>query len=158
MKIEVGLLFAFCFVSIACNKSVEPDFSYITNPHTRWQAYGFTTYSIDQHLSCFCANAGITARVFVKDNKVALVTDKATGDTLSSVYWHSYKTIEELFTIINGINPDSVAEFNVTYDAKFGYPTSFYVDQSAQIADEEYQYTTANLTTAAAMIRMTFDR
>jgi hypothetical protein len=153
MSIRIGLLFVLCFLGIACNKSVEPDFSYITNPHTRWQAYGFTTYSIDQHLSCFCANVGITVRVFVKDNHVVLVTEKATGDTLPSEYWRSYKTIEELFTIIQGINEDSVAEFNVTYDAKFGYPTSFYVDLSAQMADEEYQYTSANLTTVPTLIR-----
>ena len=137
------ILFVFCVLS--CSKSTEPDYSGITNPAARWQAYGMNNYSIDQSRNCFCVHGGVTVRVFIRDNQIVNVFDISKGTSLPQNQWQWYKTVDQLFTIISGINKDSVASFRVDYDSKYGYPTNFFVDPNAQIADEEYGYDSKNL-------------
>ncbi len=143
------LLFAICtaccVISLSCTEGdVAPDYSSIADPKARWEAYGFTNYTIDQILDCFCPYGGIPIRVVVRNNQVFNVSQAGNGLRLPAAYWGQFRTIDGLFEAVEEVNPDSVSVFTVTYDAKYGYPTVIYVDPSAMIADEEYGYRTSN--------------
>ena len=132
----------------SCNKATEPNSEVISDPQSRWQAYGLKNYSIDQQLNCFCVNGGRWVKVVVKDNQVVNVVDVSNDSSLVMNQWAQYKSVDQLFTIIRSINKDSVALFRVEYDSTYGYPKSFYVDPSSHIADEEYGYNSNNLVRA----------
>jgi hypothetical protein len=84
-------------------------------------------------------------RVYIKDNQIVNVIDLSKGTSLPQNQWQWYKTVDQLFVMISGINKDSVASFRVDYDPTYGYPIKIFVDPSAQIADEEYGYNSNNL-------------
>lgn len=54
----------------------------------------------------------------------------------------AFKTVTGLFDLIKSIDTTSVASFQATYDARYGYPLKIFVDPNANIADEEYGYET----------------
>ena len=60
-------------------------------------------------------------------------------------------TIDKLFTILKdaytgkGDFEQKADTVNVTYHAQMGYPTTFFIDVSQTIADEEQGYTVTNL-------------
>ena len=129
--------------SFSCNDiGIDDDHSTISDPLSRWHAYRITSYSLKQSLTCFCVGGGVTMRVVVKDNRIVNVLEIATGNSIPQNRREYYKTVDELFTIAQGINPDSVAHFVIEYDQKYGLPTTLYVDPDEGVADEEFGYQT----------------
>lgn len=143
MKIYFNMILFFLLVSafLSCkNDAMSPDFSHTSNEYERWKAYGLKNYTIEQKRDCFCVYGGDPVRVIVKDGVVvdAIRVSDSTSVSPGEQVW--YKTVDELFSIIQSISPDSVAQFRVAYDSMYGYPKEFYVDPDAMKADEEYGY------------------
>ncbi len=126
--------------------SITEDHSNIADPYLRWQAYGLTTYVIEQQSECFCALGGEKCKVYVRDNVIVDVITESDGQSVPAQVAQRYKTVEELFALARSLNPDSVASLVIQFDERFGFPTIIAVDQSTQIADEEYAYFTDHLT------------
>lgn len=74
------------------------------------------------------------------------VTDSQfTDGSGGSVPDYNKLSVSDLFdTVENAIN-SGAAEVRVEYDAELGYPTSIFIDQSQQIADEEVYLNASNL-------------
>jgi hypothetical protein len=126
-------------------KPIEEDHSTITDPYARWQAYGLTSYVIEQENSCFCPYGAEMCKVYVRDNKIVDVIKKSDGKSIYAEMPRRYKTVEELFALAGSIHPDSVASLVIQYDARFGYPSVIAVDFSIQMSDEEYAYRSQNI-------------
>jgi hypothetical protein len=145
MKRQRAIIFLVC-VSLAwcsCNDLGETlDHSDIVDPYARWRSYGFTDYEMLQTHNCFCAYRG-PYKVIVRANRVVSVIDPSNGLSLPREIQAWFKTVDELFAIIRTIDPGTVAAFTVEYDQLYGIP-SFFVDPSAQMADEEYGYSVTN--------------
>jgi hypothetical protein len=82
-------------------------------------------------------------RVSVKKGTVTDIKhiNGAQVDNQSLIY--SMITVEQAFELIQNAWVDAwedAASVIVTYDADVGYPTCIYIDQSLQIADEEYSF------------------
>jgi len=136
---------ACCVLSLSCSEGgLEPDYSSIADPKARWQAYGFTDYTIEQILDCFCAYGGIPIKVVVRNSQVFNIFQAGNGLRLPDAYWGQFRTIDGLFDEVAAVDPDSVSVFTVMYDAKYGFPTVIYVDPSDSLADEEYGFRTSN--------------
>ena len=123
--------------------SLQADHSGIADPLQRWEAYAIQDYSILQARTCFCADGGRRFLVTVRSGKIAGVSDPSDGTALSPDRWGEFRTIGDLFALVRSIDTAAVAFFQVSYDRRYGYPLSVYVDPSAQIADEEYGYETS---------------
>ena len=136
MKVEIVSATLLILALTSCQKATDTDFSGITDPQARWQAYGLRNYSIEQKLVYFCGNRGVSMKVVISDNQIVDVVDISKGTSLPQNQWQLYKTVDQLFVTISGINKDSVASFRAEYDPKYSYPISFFVDPSAQMADE----------------------
>ena len=139
--IRLAFLILISCISFDCKKdTVAPDYSNIADPFSRWKAHGFNNYTIEQRRICFCLNGGEPVRVIVKDGQVINAVKISDGTSLSPSERIWYKTVDQLFEVINKINIDSVAVFRVEYEARYGYPVNFYVDPDSMMADEEYGY------------------
>ena len=79
-------------------------------------------YSIDQKLSCFCPNSGVTVRLFVRADTIADAVDLSNKIHLPKNEWERYKTIKGLFEEIS-ILDTSVFTVKVSYDPVYHYPS-----------------------------------
>lgn len=132
-------------IEFPCNTIINPDYSHITDPYARWQAYNIKNYSFKQQLLCYCVNRGVPMKIVVRDNKIVDVI-KPTFIHLEANQWPYYKTVAELFTIYQRVKKDSVNFIRIEYDPVYGFPTIFYVDPSAVVVDEEFGYQTESFT------------
>ena len=103
-----------------------------------WNEQALSDYNYVFTWSCFCLpeyTAPVNIKVeqgewaeisFVLDDKPVIKDD-----------WDRYRTIEELFEILDDAFRQDAKEIHVTYDPDLGYPTSCFIDYSELIADEE---------------------
>jgi len=79
------------------------------------------------------------------------VTYVSSGEAVTGGKFDKVDTIDNLFTILKnaytgkGDFDQKADTINVTYNTQMGYPTTFYIDVSQTIADEEQGYTVTNL-------------
>src|SRR5690606_23652442 len=148
------LLFSMILVFASCElvsntsdfdrtRTVTEDFSSIEDPRARWEAYELTDYTIEQRLGCFCAGP-LQFVAVVRDNDVVALRNAS--PPLEDESWvDHYRTVEELFDLIEEAQEVDPAVLEVTYHPRYGYPTRIYIDYSAQTADEEVGFTLSNL-------------
>jgi hypothetical protein len=103
-----------------------------------WREQSLGSYQYFFNWSCFCLPE-YTAPVVINVERgewseISLVRD---GKPVKEDDWKRYKTIEELFNIIDQALLQDAKEIRVEYDSDFGYPTSAFIDYDEMIADEE---------------------
>ena len=117
----------------------------------KWEAQGIDDYSFTVQRSCFCTpDSTRPINVQVRNGSVTSATYADTGETVpddraynkQSIY--NTLTVDGLFNSIDQAIKGGAAQVDVTYDKQFGLPTSIYVDQNQQMADEEYGMTVSN--------------
>ncbi|MDJ1478911.1 DUF6174 domain-containing protein [Cytophagaceae bacterium YF14B1] len=128
---------------LACSKDESTSAELKANS-SRWASKRLVNYTFTQRLNCFCIRGGEKMTVIVQNNQIVDVKD-STGASLPAELQKNYKTIDELFQLIQTTDPKSVALINVTYDDVLGYPKSIYIDKSEQMADEEIGYDSENV-------------
>ncbi len=101
-------------------------------------SFASSNYSIEQRISCFCAApAGQWHKLTVINGEITRAVEVQTGKTLPPEKLNFFKTIEDLMDFVAGVNPDSVAVFDLEIDPEHGYPSRIYVDFDERLADEE---------------------
>ena len=103
-----------------------------------WNEQALSSYQYVFNWSCFCLPE-YTAPVNIKVERgewteISQVRD---GVPVSEKDWKRYKTIEELFDIIDEAFLQDAKEISVEYDPDLAYPTSVFIDYDERIADEE---------------------
>lgn len=112
--------------------------------------FGPTDYTFEVTVTCFCMGGGTPVEVTVVDAEVVGAIygmpqgggrdgQIKQGDPADKVFW---VTIND---IIEKANDTSAAQVDVVWPAGQDYPTSVFVDQDKQMADEEIGYTIANV-------------
>lgn len=105
-----------------------------------WNVNGASDYEVIARTLCFCAYGGERARVVVRGGQVTSVVILSTGRSLSPQEAIQYRPIEELFDMIEAAERAGAYRIDARYDGHYGYPTSFFIDYSANAADEEFGY------------------
>ena len=113
---------------------------------SRWERGLQGDYVYQTATKCFCMQEYVApVDVTVIDGEVVSVvyaTDAFTGEVPEA---QRFTSVDGLFAFLqDAIDRDAVS-INVTYDGKTGYPTSAFVDYSAQMADEEQGFTATNI-------------
>jgi hypothetical protein len=87
----------------------------------------------------------------VRNGAAVSVTYVSSGDAVTGGKFDNADTIGKLFTMLKNAY-DGKGDFeqkadtiNVTYNPDMGYPTTFYIDVSQKMADEEQGYNVTNL-------------
>ena len=153
----IGLFLWSCSDGIQDFNTIEikEDFSHISNPKERWEAYGLSDYSITQTRSCECLEP-YKWTIYISQNTVVRVDYSAPKKEGYVISDEKQKEIEELiknqismtvdqaFHLIEE-NEETAASIRVTYDERFGYPIDLFIDYDAQMADEELIYSFSDL-------------
>ena len=106
------------------------------------ETWAISDYQFEQKITCFCAEpAGAFHRLTVSQDSILAVD----GRRPTEVELQSFKTIKQLFVLVESIDPDSVAVLEVEYDRQYGFPSNLYIDRSGLIIDEEIRYQSRNL-------------
>ena len=112
----------------------------LARARARWNVNGVTDYDVIARAHCFCAFGGTDVRVIVRDGGVVSATILATGRMLGGTEAVQYRSVEDLFEVIEDAARRDADRIDVTYDAQYGYPANFFIDYSRNAADEEFGY------------------
>jgi len=103
----------------------------------RWRESRPEAYVYAVERLCFCGDAGRgPVRVWVLGNTAQERRYVEGGAVVNGPYADLFPTVEGLFEIIQEAIPRA-HELEVTYDPVSGVPVDFWIDYSANIADEE---------------------
>ncbi|MCU1677770.1 MAG: hypothetical protein JWM93_2528 [Frankiales bacterium] len=113
----------------------------------KWKSSNLPSYTFTFALHCFCPPDEYV--VTVKGGKVVSATPTSTDEAkrgapaLADV-WTIEKMFEQLHTAYEGGGPGEfggpAAKVQVSYDAKYGFPTSAFIDWATNAIDEESGY------------------
>lgn len=102
-------------------------------------------YSYTLVVSCFCADAGAPVRITVVDDAVTRAVYAGDGRGVErgeEAPDYRHVTIDE---VIAAANDTEAARVDVEWPDGQDFPTSVYVDQDEQMADEEIGYTLSDV-------------
>lgn len=110
-----------------------------------WNSQGIDDYSFTLQRNCFCRGDALRPiNIQVRDGKIAAATFADTGEPVPPELNFNKLTINDLFKEVGQAIKGGAERVEVSYDKTYGFPTSIYIDQSSQIADEEVGYTISN--------------
>ncbi len=116
----------------------------------KWNSLDIQDYSFTLQRNCFCRGDAIRPiNIEVRDGSVAKATYADTGELLPDDRKTNKQSVYNLnadgvFNLVEQGIKSGAAKVDVRYDKQYGLPTSIYIDQSFQIADEEMGYTISN--------------
>jgi|GEM_PF-1463609 len=116
----------------------------------KWNSLDIQDYSFTLQRNCFCRGDAIRPiNIEVRDGSVAKATYADTGELLPDDRKTNKQSVYNLnadgvFNLVEQGIKSGAAKVDVSYDKQYGLPTSIYIDQSFQIADEEMGYTISN--------------
>lgn len=116
----------------------------------KWESQGIDDYSFTLQRNCFCRGDAIRPiNIEVRDGSVTSARYADTGELIPDDRQYNKQSVynlnaDGLFNLVEQGIKGGAAQVDVTYDKTFGIPTSIYIDQSQQIADEEMGYTISN--------------
>lgn len=101
-----------------------------------WRSQNRKDYTYIYNKSCYCLPEE-NIEVIVDDYVVVDATYLPSQVNLTTEERGYVKTVDDYFTIIENAIEDKVARLEVSYNKRYGYPTSIYIDIDEMIADEE---------------------
>ncbi|MBK8247969.1 MAG: hypothetical protein IPK85_11300 [Gemmatimonadetes bacterium] len=138
------------FSLLGCLAFVAPDDPGSTRDlvaaRARWNLHGATAYTMRGSAQCFCILGGREVEIDVAGGRVTRVRLVDTGADIPSEFVASYRSVEELFDLVDEAIRSGAHRLEVTYDAQRGFPTQLWIDWSDRIADEEYGFRATALT------------
>jgi major membrane immunogen (membrane-anchored lipoprotein) len=136
-------------IPVSCASSVPEE---LTTSEKLWKDRGLRNYDFTLERQCFCPEDWRgPVDVQVRDGAAISVTYVSTNEPVTDGKFDNADTIDKLFTILEnaytgkGDFEQKADTINVSYNAQMGYPTTFFIDVSQTIADEEQGYTVTNL-------------
>jgi hypothetical protein len=135
--------------TVSCTSSAPQE---LTNNEKLWKDQGLKNYDFTLQRDCFCPEEWRgPVNIQVRNGAAISVTYVSSGVVVTEGKFDKADTVDKLFTILKnaydgkGDFEQKAETINVTYHAQMGYPTTFYIDVSQTIADEEQGYTVTNL-------------
>ncbi len=98
-----------------------------------WDALQLDDYVFETRRLCFCGFVGWLEVTVAGDTVQQIVALEAEDASAIS----HYPTVDELFDILEDAVAQEAAQIEVTWHETMGYPESFFIDYSRNIADEE---------------------
>ena len=138
------------FVAISCASPVPRD---LASAEKLWKDRGLKNYDFTVERQCFCPEDWRgPVNIQVRNGAAVSVTYVSDGTAVTEGKFDNADTIDKLFTMLKnayagkGEFEQKADTIGVTYDAQMGYPTTFWIDVSQMMADEEQGYVVTNLT------------
>ncbi|MHA2069940.1 MAG: DUF6174 domain-containing protein [Candidatus Thorarchaeota archaeon] len=137
------------FGAVSCASLVPQE---LTTSEKLWKDQGLRDYDFTLERQCFCPEEWRgPVNIQVRNGAAVSVTYVSSGAAVTEGKFDNADTIDKLFTMLKnayagkGDFEQEADTINVTYNAQMGYPTTFFIDVSQTMADEEQGYTVTNL-------------
>lgn len=137
------VLFTFACVVAPVRAALMPVTTDILNQQrAKWALSGISSYNYEGRAWCFCGPDFVAPhRVVVTDGTV---TELLFADTLlpddEPGHLQYYLPVEALFDFLQFRVDQNWRTVDAMFDPVLGYPSNFFTDYSAQIADDEYWF------------------
>lgn len=118
-----------------------------------WASQGGPSYSFEVSRACECLLAGRRVLVTVEGGIVSAATYLDSKEPVETAFLSYFRTVPDLFDLIEDALDRKAASLEVSYDASYGYPTQIDIDYSATIADDELRLTAQDLALRTAFSR-----
>lgn len=146
-----ALIAPFASLTLAgCLAFVAPDDPVTTRElvaaRARWNLQGAANYTMRGSAQCFCVHGGREVEIDVAGGRVTRVRLADTGAPVPTEIGASYRSVEELFDMVDEAIRTGAHRIEVSYDAQRGFPTQLWIDWSDRVADEEYGFRTTAVT------------
>lgn len=131
-------LFLGMVVLAGCGGSVSPSNfeSELAQARTNWAAQKLRSYTFTIQRSCFCPD---------EYTRAVTITVRDGVPTDAPSHLAAYSTIDKVLDTVAQAHASKADRLDVDFTPQ-GWPRTVYVDQSAQLADEEYGLTLTNVT------------
>ena len=126
----------------------------------KWDSLGIDDYSFTLQRSCFCTpDSTRPVNIKVRDGSVTSARYADTNELIPDDRQTNKQSIynmnaDGVFNLVEQGIKSGAAQVDVKYDAQYGLPTSIYIDQNQQMADEEVGYTISNFRPEPTMTTM----
>jgi major membrane immunogen (membrane-anchored lipoprotein) len=144
-----ALILLILMAAVSCTSSIPQE---LTTSEKLWKDQGLRNYDFTLERQCFCPEDWRgPVNIQVRNGATVSVTYVSSGAAVTEGKFDNADTIDKLFTMLKnayagkGDFEQKADTINVTYNAQMGYPTTFFIDVSQTIADEEQGYTVTNL-------------
>jgi uncharacterized protein DUF6174 len=115
------------------------------NARGTWKQNKLSNYVFTLSADCYCRLAK-KAQIFVINDTVVKVINLDNGQTLLNKHdLNNYKTINQLFELIDEALSKPFDKINIEHDRYLGYPTKIYIDPSIKQMDNETRFVISNL-------------
>jgi len=152
-KLICFLLPAFMFLAlfgvVSCASLVPQE---LTSNEKLWKDQDVKDYDFTLERQCFCPEDWRgPVNIQVRNGAAVSVTYVSSGAAVTEGKFDNADTVDKLFTMLKnaytgkGDFEEEADTVDVTYNSRMGYPSTFYIDVSQTIADEEQGYTITNL-------------
>jgi hypothetical protein len=144
-----ALILLTLLATASCTSSFPQE---LTTSENLWKDQGLRSYDFTLERQCFCPEDWRgPVNIQVRNGATVSVTYVSSGAAVTEDKFDNADTIDKLFTMLKnayagkGDFEQKADTVNVIYNAQMGYPTTFFIDVSQTIADEEQGYTVTNL-------------
>jgi hypothetical protein len=124
-----------CVVGCGGSASLTPFEEELTQARTNWASQNLRSYKFTLRKSCFCPGELTRPATITVRNGVAIDAPE---------HLTAYSTIDKVLAAIEEAQKSKPDLIEVNYTAD-GWPSTFHVDPSAALADEEYYITISDL-------------
>ncbi len=108
----------------------------------QWEKRKLTVYTFEYQRQCFCMANMLWWRVEVRDGIVTSATLVDPADsiaTAATMTLAEHPTVAKIFDRLENALAITGASVQVTYDSALSYPTAIVVDESKDVADDEWE-------------------
>ncbi len=141
---SIMLLLTDC--ALANPAMTNPLASELKDQRKLWHSQKINHYEYVYNWICFCPPpANTPTKVLVKNNAIISVKNPDSNQVIENPDLAAYKSIDQLFEVIEKAIERKADEIVVKYDPKFGYPTSISIDYIKLAADDEVAYSATDL-------------
>ncbi len=139
MKNKMKIIFSVMFFILSTMTGCDESNNYLEI----WLSHGITNYSVDQQVICFCLFGDSLFTVYVENDSIVSVMNKATHQPVANV--SGFYTINGLFELVDQARDDGAVLLKVNYNKTYGFPEKINIDYSKMNADDEIMINSINL-------------
>jgi hypothetical protein len=136
-----------CFGICVKDSTLDNQFMETLNQNReKWNSFQIKAYSYSYRRTCECLPDKTREVVItVSDGEITEIKYSNSSEEVDENPQGFYKTISELYNLIEDAINENSHQISVTYDDQYGYPADIFIDYDNAVADEEFIVVTGNV-------------
>lgn len=126
---------------------VDGPLAVLMENRAKWASIGAVRYRMLERVSCYCLfEFPHLVAIEARENRFVSIRDVWTGSDVTHAPENSYRTIDDLFGLIEETINSGADRVLVEYEEYTGVPIETYIDYERIVADDEMGFSISDLT------------